>query len=121
MLFRSAVATVEIRAENGWRAEVDGLPAFDGTGREVSYTVRETREEMWEATYDGDADTGFVIVNRPVKLPSTGGEAVPDEEKPAAGSWAKTGLPIAPLLAPAALAAAGLALASRCRRDGGER
>lgn len=116
-----AVATVEIRAENGWRAEVDGLPAFDGTGREVSYTVRETREEMWEASYDGDADTGFVIVNRPVKLPSTGGEAVPDEEKPAAGSWAKTGLPIAPLLVPVALAAAGLALASRCRRDGGER
>lgn len=115
----AAVATVELRADADWKAEVGGLPAYDERGREIAYAVRETREAGWEASYQGDADSGFIIVNRPVR--AAGEPGAPEAGSQAGGSWARTGVPgIA--LAPAVLAAGAIALALSGRRRGeGER
>ncbi len=48
---------------NGWSGSFDDLPKYDANGDEISYSLREHPVENYTGDIEGDAETGFTIIN----------------------------------------------------------
>ena len=68
--------SVELNEGNGWKASFEGLPKYDASGAEISYSVAEDAVEGYDSAITGDAQGGFTVTNT-----STATVNVPVEKK----------------------------------------
>ena len=58
------VQTVKLNEANSWKHTFKNLPKYDDNGKEITYTVKETKVEGYESKVEGNAKDGFVITNK---------------------------------------------------------
>ena len=58
------VQTVKLNEANSWKHTFKNLPKYDENGKEITYTVKETKVEGYESKIEGNAKDGFVITNK---------------------------------------------------------
>ncbi|WBB30579.1 Cna B-type domain-containing protein [Parvimonas micra] len=58
------VQTVKLNEANSWKHTFKNLPKYDENGKEITYTVKETKVEGYESKVEGNAKDGFVITNK---------------------------------------------------------
>jgi len=58
------VQTVKLNEANSWKHTFKNLPKYDENGKEITYTVKETKVEGYESKVEGNAKNGFVITNK---------------------------------------------------------
>ncbi len=61
------VQTAKLNEANSWKHTFKDLPVYDDNGKEITYTVKETKVEGYESKIEGNAKDGFVITNRNVE------------------------------------------------------
>ena len=69
------VQTAKLNEANSWKHTFKDLPVYDGNGKEITYTVKETKVEGYESKIEGNAKDGFVITNKEIpkkpRIPKT--------------------------------------------------
>ncbi|WP_455060893.1 Cna B-type domain-containing protein, partial [Parvimonas micra] len=58
------VQTAKLNEANSWKHTFKNLPKYDENGKEITYTVKETKVEGYESKIEGNAKDGFVITNK---------------------------------------------------------
>ncbi|EDP24106.1 LPXTG-motif cell wall anchor domain protein [Parvimonas micra ATCC 33270] len=58
------VQTAKLNEANSWKHTFKDLPVYDDNGKEITYTVKETKVEGYESKIEGNAKDGFVITNK---------------------------------------------------------
>ena len=58
------VQTVKLNEANSWKHTFKNLPKYDENGKEITYTVKETKVDGYESKVEGNAKDGFVITNK---------------------------------------------------------
>ncbi|WBB30951.1 Cna B-type domain-containing protein [Parvimonas micra] len=58
------VQTAKLNEANSWKHTFKNLPKYDENGKEITYTVKETKVEGYESKVEGNAKNGFVITNK---------------------------------------------------------
>ena len=58
------VQTVKLNEANSWKHTFKNLPKYDDNGKEITYTVKETKVDGYESKIEGNAKDGFVITNK---------------------------------------------------------
>ncbi|MCZ7408230.1 Cna B-type domain-containing protein [Parvimonas micra] len=58
------VQTVKLNEANSWKHTFKNLPKYDDNGKEITYTVKETKVDGYESKVEGNAKDGFVITNK---------------------------------------------------------
>ena len=58
------VQTVKLNEANSWKHTFKNLPKYDENGKEITYTVKETKVEGYESKIEGNAKDGFIITNK---------------------------------------------------------
>ncbi|MEB3060097.1 Cna B-type domain-containing protein [Parvimonas micra] len=58
------VQTAKLNEGNSWKHTFKDLPVYDDNGKEIEYTVKETKVEGYESKIEGNAKDGFVITNK---------------------------------------------------------
>ncbi|MCZ7410447.1 Cna B-type domain-containing protein [Parvimonas micra] len=70
------VQSAKLNEANSWKHTFKDLPKYDDNGKEIVYTVKETKVEGYESKIEGNAKDGFVITNKEIpkkpKLAKTG-------------------------------------------------
>ena len=70
------IQNVKLNEANSWKHVFKDLPVYDENGKEIEYTVKETKVEGYESKIEGNAKDGFVITNKEIpkkpKLAKTG-------------------------------------------------
>ncbi|WP_150263440.1 Cna B-type domain-containing protein [Parvimonas micra] len=61
------IQNVKLNEGNSWKHTFKDLPVYDDNGKEITYTVKETKVEGYESKIEGNAKDGFVITNRNVE------------------------------------------------------
>ena len=58
------VQTAKLNEGNSWKHTFKDLPVYDDNGKEIEYTVKETKVEGYESKIEGNVKDGFVITNK---------------------------------------------------------
>jgi len=58
------VQTAKLNEANSWKHTFKDLPVYDDNGKEITYTVKETKVEGYESKIEGNAKDGFIITNK---------------------------------------------------------
>ena len=58
------IQNVKLNEGNSWKHTFKDLPVYDDNGKEITYTVKETKVEGYESKIEGNAKDGFVITNK---------------------------------------------------------
>ena len=58
------VQSAKLNEANSWKHTFKDLPKYDENGKEITYTVKETKVEGYESKIEGNAKDGFVITNK---------------------------------------------------------
>ena len=61
------VQSAKLNEANSWKHTFKDLPKYDENGKEITYTVKETKVEGYESKIEGNAKDGFVITNKNVE------------------------------------------------------
>ncbi len=61
------IQNVKLNEGNSWKHTFKDLPVYDDNGKEITYTVKETKVEGYESKIEGNAKDGFIITNRNVE------------------------------------------------------
>ena len=69
------IQNVKLNEGNSWKHTFKDLPVYDDNGKEITYTVKETKVEGYESKIEGNAKDGFVITNKEIpkkpRIPKT--------------------------------------------------
>ena len=69
------IQNVKLNEGNSWKHTFKDLPVYDDNGKEITYTVKETKVEGYEIKIEGNAKDGFVITNKEIpkkpRIPKT--------------------------------------------------
>ena len=69
------IQNVKLNEGNSWKHTFKDLPKYDDNGKEITYTVKETKVEGYESKIEGNAKDGFVITNKEIpkkpRIPKT--------------------------------------------------
>ena len=61
---KEKVSRVTLTKENGWEHTFENLPKYDpATGKEIWYTLSETKQDGYSTVITGEAGSGFVVTN----------------------------------------------------------